>query len=168
VIRYKGIGEGPEWNEFLSTLLWMVFVSSAATLMGLLLSALVDTTEKVMSIVPISLIPQIMLAGIVAKITTPAVEILSYLTLARWGTEGLSNIQETVYSPIPAVNDDGSEDYIVDAVEKLNMQFHESYEDTFGEMASELSLDIIAIGLLSLLFFIGIYIALKKKDAINQ
>ena len=109
-----------------------------------------------------------MLAGIVAKITTPAVEILSYLTLARWGTEGLSNIQETVYSPIPAANDDGTDDHIVDAVEKLNMQFHASYKDTFGEMASELSLDIIAIGLLSLLFFIGIYMALKKKDAINQ
>ena len=168
MIRYKWHGEGPEWNEFLSTLLWMVYVSSSATLMGLLLSALVDTTEKVMSIVPISLIPQIMLAGIVAKITTPAVEILSYLTLARWGTEGLSNIQETVYSPIPAANDDGTDDHIVDAVEKLNMQFHEGYEDTFGEMASELSLDIIAIGLLSLLFFIGIYMALKKKDAINQ
>ena len=162
------VEEGPVWNEFLSTILWMVYVSSSATLMGLLLSALVDTTEKVMSIVPISLIPQIMLAGIVARITSPAVEYLSYFTLARWGTEGLSNIQKKVYSIVPEINDDGTENHIVDAVPELNKQFHQTYEDLFGDMASKLSLDVCAIGALSLLFFIGIYIALKKKDAINQ
>ena len=79
----------------------MVFVTSAATLMGLLLSALVDTTERVMTIVPISLIPQIMLAGVLAKIQNPLVEFISYFTLSRWGNEGLSIIQETTVAEVP-------------------------------------------------------------------
>ena len=84
-----------DWQEPIATIGWMVFVTSAATLMGLLLSALVDTTERVMTIVPISLIPQIMLAGVLAKIQNPLVEFISYFTLSRWGNEGLSIIQET-------------------------------------------------------------------------
>lgn len=85
--------DDPEWNNILGSILWMVTISVAATLMGLLLSSTSNTTEKVMSIVPISLIPQIMLAGIITRITNEFVEVLSYLTLSRWGTEGFSILQ---------------------------------------------------------------------------
>lgn len=96
-----------DWQEPLATVGWMVFVTSAATLMGLLLSALVDTTERVMTIVPISLIPQIMLAGVLAKIQNPLVEFISYFTLSRWGNEGLSIIQQTTVAEVPDLSMNG-------------------------------------------------------------
>ena len=75
----------------------MSFLSVAATFLGLLLSASFSTAEKVMSIVPIVLIPQIMLAGLVAKINNWLVELISYLTFTRWGTEGFNFIQDKIY-----------------------------------------------------------------------
>ena len=96
-----------DWQEPIATVGWMVFVTSAATLMGLLLSALVDTTERVMTIVPISLIPQIMLAGVLAKIQNPLVEFISYFTLSRWGNEGLSIIQQTTVAEVPDLSMNG-------------------------------------------------------------
>ena len=49
----------PSWNAPAQSFLWMLFVSLAASMMGLFLSAIVSTTEKVMTLVPIALIPQI-------------------------------------------------------------------------------------------------------------
>ena len=86
------------WTDPLGSILWMMTITSSASLMGLMLSAVFDNTEKVMSFVPITLIPQIMLAGIVAKISLPLVEFVSYFTLSRWGTEGMVNIQQKVMS----------------------------------------------------------------------
>jgi hypothetical protein len=52
------------------------------------------TTEEVMSILPIALMPQIILSGILSAITSPFIETLSYGTFGRWGTEGLARIQD--------------------------------------------------------------------------
>ena len=73
---------------------YMFYLSVSATIMGLFLSAVFPNTEKVMTFVPIALIPQIMLAGVVAKLDNTTKEIISYLTLGRWGTEGFANIQD--------------------------------------------------------------------------
>lgn len=156
--------------------LWMLFVSLAASMMGLLLSAIVSTSEKVMTIVPIALIPQIMLAGIVAKISTPIVEVISYFTLSRWGNEGFCNIQKKVKIEVPVManqNPDVNSGMATEmktkiSIDKLKECFHDSYEITFGkELAFSMKLDLIAIGTLFLLFFIGVYIALKRKDSIK-
>lgn len=79
---------------FANTTFFVFYLSASATLFGLVLSSLFRTTEKVMTVVPIALIPQIMLAGVVAKIDNGFKELLSYLTLGRWGTEGLGRIQD--------------------------------------------------------------------------
>ncbi|MDC1194296.1 FHA domain-containing protein, partial [Crocinitomicaceae bacterium] len=71
------------WNGPIASFTWILFVSLTASMMGLLLSALVTTTEKVMSLVPLVLIPQIMLAGVMAPIQNGIVEFLSYITLSR-------------------------------------------------------------------------------------
>lgn len=73
---------------------FLLFLSISSTLLGLLLSSYFSTSEKVMTMVPIALLPQIMLAGVITKIDNWGVEILSFLTLGRWGTEGLSRIQD--------------------------------------------------------------------------
>jgi hypothetical protein len=132
-----------------------------------------------MTIVPIALIPQIMLAGIVAKITSPLVEIISYFTLSRWGNEGFCNAQENVLVEMPQifpkVDPNSSENETVEmkyvtesSIDQLKKCFHKNYEDTFGsEWAYSLDLDIIAIGTLTFLFFAGVYFALKKKDSMK-
>jgi ABC-type multidrug transport system ATPase subunit/pSer/pThr/pTyr-binding forkhead associated (FHA) protein/ABC-type multidrug transport system permease subunit len=181
IISLNFAGTDPTWDTPGSTFLWMLLVSLSASMMGLLLSAIVSTTEKVMTLVPIALIPQIMLAGIVAKISSPFVEILSYLTLSRWGNEGFCNVQQNVKIEVPVVqlsqNNDpsaNSEQIVTtkwethNSIDQLKDCFHDNYEKTFGnELAFSFRLDIIAITVLSILFLAGIYIALKRKDTIK-
>jgi hypothetical protein len=59
-----------------------------------------------------------------------------------------------------------TKDSIMDAATSLNKSFHESYAD-FGELQNTLKLDTTAIGILTLIFFVGIYFALKRKDPIK-
>lgn len=165
-----------KWNDPIWTFTWMLMVSMSASLMGLLLSAIVTTTEKVMTLVPIALIPQIMLAGAVAKIDNIVVEFLSYFTLSRWGNEGLCNKQLDVVVERPDFSayrpmDSGSEmplkDTTVSAVKELEKNFHPKYDEIFGAWSFEFKLDVLAVGVLSILFFIGIHIALKSKDSMK-
>jgi len=176
------------WTNPGLTFTWMLFISIASSMMGLLLSAVVDSSEKVMTIIPIALIPQIMLAGVVAKVENGFVEILSYFTLSRWGTEGLSIIQKDVASETLSVTkiagtgefnksivpyefiepefDISPKDTIVSAANNMKDQFHDSYSK-FGELQGTLILDLIAIAVLTVIFFVGIYMALRKKDPIK-
>jgi hypothetical protein len=173
------------WEAPVNTFFWMVFVSLSASMLGLLLSAIVTTSEKVMTLVPIALIPQIMLSGILAKITHPFVEVLSYFILSRWGNEGFCNVQENVRIDVPIAtiptdielpsSENNSENLriitkeeTVNSIEQLKLCFHNNYEKTFGDdWAFSLKLDFVVISFLSLMFFIGIYIALKRKDSMK-
>jgi ABC transport system ATP-binding/permease protein len=166
-----------KWEEPISTFLWMLTISISASLMGLLLSATVATAEKAMTIVPIILIPQIMLAGALAKIENKFIEGLSYITLSRWGNEGFSHIQWKVvverpdltnFNPTNENNSLELKDTTVNAIQELEKSFHPSYKDWFGDFAYTLKLDITVIFFLSLIFFVGIYRALKRKDAIKM
>jgi len=158
----------PSWNNPVGTFAWMLSLSIAATMMGLLLSAVVSTTDKVMTIVPIALIPQIMLAGVMAKIENQWVEMLSYVTLSRWGTEGFSIIQKKVSVEVP--NPQNTKEVtlqVVPAIKQLKESFHESYLTRFGDWAYKLPIDQIALLIITCICFIGIYISLKTKDSIR-
>jgi ABC-type multidrug transport system ATPase subunit/pSer/pThr/pTyr-binding forkhead associated (FHA) protein len=186
IITINFSNSDPSWEAPAKTFLWMLFVSLAASMMGLLLSAIVSTTEKVMTLVPIALIPQIMLAGVVAKISSPLVEVLSYLTLSRWGNEGFCNVQENVRVEVPDIQMPPPQDPALqsatsevpekidtkwethNSIEQLEDCFYDNYEKTFGnDWAFSMHLDLVAIGVLSFIFFIGIYIALKMKDSMR-
>jgi ABC transport system ATP-binding/permease protein len=165
-IRYSSTE--PSWNNPVGTFAWMLSLSIAATMMGLLLSAVVSTTDKVMTIVPIALIPQIMLAGVMAKIENQWVEMLSYVTLSRWGTEGFSIIQKNVSVEVP--NPQNTKEVtlqVVPAIKQLKESFHESYLTRFGDWAYKLPIDQIALLIITCICFIGIYISLKTKDSIR-
>ena len=84
---------------------FMFYLSFSATLMGLLISTIFDNTEKVMTFVPLVLIPQLVLAGIIAPIDNQLKEGLSYVTLSRWGTEGMSWIQNDYPNYKVEIND---------------------------------------------------------------
>ena len=168
IISAKFSSTSPSWNNPSATFLWMLGLSMASTMLGLLLSAVVSTSEKVMTLVPIALIPQIMLAGIVSKIENQFVEILSYVTLSRWGTEGFSIIQDKVSLEQPdLINPENKIRETVSSVDQLKESFHSSYPDRFGEWAFKLSLDELAVFIISMTCFIGIYISLKRKDSIR-
>ena len=140
----------------LTAFVWMSFISIAATFLGLLLSSLLKTAEKVMTVVPIILIPQIMFAGLVTKIEGPIVEYLSYLTLSRWGTEGFNDIQNKIFLDFNNTK--------VDAIQYLLKQFNkELYTDLFGDLAGTLKLDFIAISTMVVVMLVFIYIILKNK-----
>ena len=186
IITLNFSGSDPIWDSPVQTFSWMLLISLAASMMGLLLSAIVSTTEKVMTLVPIALIPQIMLAGVVAKISSPLVEMLSYLTLSRWGNEGFCNVQENVLIEVPDIKIPTPQSAeiqpeVVDttqttttkfeihnSIEQLKDCFHDNYEKTFGDdWAYSMQLDLLAVSTLTFLFFIGIYIALKRKDSMR-
>jgi ABC-type multidrug transport system ATPase subunit len=70
-------------------LLWLC--SLAGLGMGLMLSALVRTTEAAIALVPILLIPQVILGGAIMpidKMNSPT-QLASHSTVARWGFEGM-------------------------------------------------------------------------------
>lgn len=145
--------------------LWMSFISISATFLGLFLSSIMSTTEKVMTIVPIILMPQIMLAGLVARINNEFVELISYFTLSRWGTEGFNIIQQEIISPISGVSGN-----IINtkaqATKVLNQNFHKSYHTNFSN-SSTIDLDIIVVSVMTLFFVIIIFYSLKKKDSVS-
>ena len=115
-----------------------------------------------MTIVPIVLIPQIMLAGLIAKINTTFVEIISYLTLTRWGTEGFNALQEEVVieytdSNLEVINK------VSNATENLTVQFYDSYTKWFGDLAGTIKIDLIAVMLLISVMTYFIFRQLKSK-----
>jgi ABC-type multidrug transport system ATPase subunit/pSer/pThr/pTyr-binding forkhead associated (FHA) protein len=181
-------GSTPEFNDPMDASLWMIFISLVATLMGLLLSATVSTAEKVMSLVPIALIPQIMLAGIIAKISNPLVEFLSYISISRWATEGFNVIQKdiaipkyiisnkdslfTPSSPAPIIEQEVNSagdgiDSVANASTQIQKNYDSEYASRFGELAGSLELDFYMLGGLALLFFVLIFLAIRKKDTIQ-
>jgi ABC-type multidrug transport system permease subunit len=145
--------------------LWMSFISISATFLGLFLSTVMSTTEKVMTVVPIVLMPQIMLAGLVAKINNEFVELISYLTLSRWGTEGFNIIQQEIIRPISNVSGE-IVNTKVKATNSLNQNFHKSYLENFDN-SSTIELDITIVSLMTVFFIIFIIYSLKKKDAVS-
>lgn len=176
IISLKYSSGEASFSDPIAAFVWMFFLSISATLLGLVLSALMSSTEKVMTVVPMVLIPQILLAGFVAKISNPVVEYLSYITLSRWGTEGFTAIQGAVMTPVPEAiyAADGTmtfdmQDRVQDGIETLHQQFHEAtFSSNFGDMIGSVELDFIAVGVWSAIFFIGIFWALKRKDSIPR
>ena len=157
-IHFNGSNEGVYLQNPLLAFLWMSFLTISSTFLGLLLSAIFDTSEKVLAVVPIVLIPQIMLAGLVAKISSVKVELISYLTFTRWGIEGFGNIQDRVVTDNPLIKTSNAVNY-------LKTQFHDSYADHFNSHGS-LTLDFFAILTLVVIMFVSLYILLKNKDSI--
>ena len=92
------IGYGPDFISVFSTFTYLMVVSTASTLFGLTLSAASKSTEQVMTILPVAMLPQIILSGMVSEIKSKWHEVLSYLSMGRWGTEGIARIQNNFES----------------------------------------------------------------------
>lgn len=156
---------------------FMFYLSFSATLMGLFLSSYFNTTEKVMTVVPIALMPQIMLAGVMTRIDNTLVEILSFTTLGRWGTEGFARIQDKSYlnagmeskSVLIEVTQ-GTEVQLVgtEALKRLDLYNENLVENgtLVGSIFDSFNANLIMIAILNLVVYILIYYSLKRKDSI--
>lgn len=148
-------------NSYWDYVGWMLYIAFSSTLLGLFVSARLDSTDKVMTIIPIVLIPQIMLAGVITTLPKEsAVEFMSYGMLSRWGTEGFAYLQDSIRSYI--VDPLCPEDLIyttVDAIEFMNLP------NTIG-LTKELSSNLWVIAALNFLIFLAMYWSLKRKDNI--
>ncbi|QLG45074.1 FHA domain-containing protein [Costertonia aggregata] len=146
----------------------MFFLSFSGSLIGLWLSSSLNTTEKVMTVVPIILMPQIMLAGVMTKINTTLVEVLSFFTLGRWGTEGFSRLQDEASPDSKGVIFGQVQEFSASAMDVLNLYDKNlTNEGTLiGGVFNGFDQNIIAILILNSLFYMLIYYALKKKDSI--
>lgn len=155
-------------RPFWQSIAFMFFLSFSGSLIGLWLSASLNTTEKVMTVVPIILMPQIMLAGVMTKINTTLVEVLSFFTLGRWGTEGFSRLQDEASPDSKSVIFGQVQEVSTSAIDVLNLYDDDlTNEGTLiGGTFNGFDQNIIAITMLNFLFYILIYYALKKKDSI--
>lgn len=138
---------GSSMYEPLETLGFLFVLGSAAILFGLALSAFADSAESVMSILPIALMPQIILSGIVSPVKSPLMEVLSYLTFGRWGTEGLARIQDHTADASGLMN--------------LNQQLYSADAMTWCQ---SMGANVKAIGLLALAFAVLVVYRLYRQD----
>jgi hypothetical protein len=72
----------------------MSLIGISAILYGLFFSSITTTSEEVMSILPIALMPQIILSGLIQALHYVPTVLCSYFMIGRWGTEGLARIQD--------------------------------------------------------------------------
>jgi ABC-type multidrug transport system ATPase subunit/pSer/pThr/pTyr-binding forkhead associated (FHA) protein len=157
----------PAWQELGGTIGWVWLITMTATALGLMISALVNTVEKAMTIVPLVLIPQVMLAGVVAPFATAGVELLSYLSPTRWGNEGLMLLQGEIYEAPPPLPPEfgGVISPVLDAESALKPQYFETlYEDIFGESSFTIGLNASMLTGLGLLLLIGVAFTLWWKE----
>jgi hypothetical protein len=141
---------------------WFIYISLASALMGLLISSLAKTAEQVMSIIPLVLIPQIIFAGIIAKFNMPFKELVSYLTLSRWGTTGFAKIQENISIPKPVMviknnvqsfEFSSTQDSTVRAIDEISKNFWDRTETVFKTYNDSIHLDLFVITLSGFIFF---------------
>jgi ABC-type transport system involved in multi-copper enzyme maturation permease subunit len=104
--------------------------------------------------VPVALLPQIMLAGVVQQITNINVDVLSYFTLGRWGTEGLIRLQRGPFNPPFTLADL----YYSQTLKDQGHGIATLFNSTGG--------NILAMTILNIVMFTLTYISLKRKDTI--
>jgi ABC-type multidrug transport system ATPase subunit/pSer/pThr/pTyr-binding forkhead associated (FHA) protein len=170
-----------QFDNFIQLVFYFVLITTVASLMGLLVSATMKNTEKVMSLIPILLIPQIMLTGVISKINNVFVEVLSYFTISRWSLDGLATMQEKVAVLKPKLVLDANKIPLKDelgnvvfenikvketAIKLVNENYHSSFEALFNK--STFILDFSALLLFSFIMILSLFFVMKHKDLKNQ
>jgi ABC transport system ATP-binding/permease protein len=102
-IVFFGLGFHGGILAFLAELAVMVAVAMNATALGLLLSTAVSSAEAAMALTPITLIPQVVLGGLMVPMTTNDwLKPLMYVMPARWGFEGSIAYERIAIAKDPA------------------------------------------------------------------
>lgn len=157
IICFAAIGNAQiEFIQPVYILACLFFTGLLAILLGLLLSAMVKSGEQAIAFMPMLLIPQVILAGIIHPIERKLVDVLSCFTISRWQTDALTRIQGNVLIE----NTITKTKQVTNAADALHLP------NAFNIKGNFLQLDILVCLLLMGLFFSGIYAFLKKKDTL--
>jgi ABC-type multidrug transport system ATPase subunit/pSer/pThr/pTyr-binding forkhead associated (FHA) protein len=124
-----------------------------ATLLGLLVSAVVGTIDEAGNVVPILLIPQILFAGAMLSLSEmgTAGRYIAQVVISKWGFEALGAIVQ-----LPRI-------IRAQGGPMLNLLEEEKWKTTF-DLSVWADLGILA--LFGLVFLVGAYAALKRKDSL--
>ena len=63
-----------------------------AVALGLLISAMVTSADKAMTLLPVALFVQLLLAGVIVPVKTIGIQQLSWLVNAQWGLDGVASV----------------------------------------------------------------------------
>lgn len=160
-------------NNYAHSVLFMFYLSVSAILLGLLFSSAIDDKETVLTIMPLSLIPQIIFAGVVAPIDKTIKAWASYIWLGRWGTQGFTHIQEKVITKIPVPSNlAGSKlidkDSTVNAIDQLRLYgYLEDVSKIPDEWSYGISTSVMVILYMNVVIFAAIIYFLNKKDSVE-
>ncbi len=79
--------------SFFGSFVVIYLTALASTMMGLVVSALVDNTDKANAITPLLLIPQVVLAGCIVPLDLPIMKFVSAVSIiAYWGFDAMVNL----------------------------------------------------------------------------
>jgi ABC-type transport system involved in multi-copper enzyme maturation permease subunit len=128
----------------------LLLISICSIQFGLMLSSFTKTSEEVMSLLPIALMPQIILSGILQPLNSSLTMFLSYFTIGRWGTELLVRIQDL-----------GQEDQLF--LETLRGFLYPENISVFNSDSQEANL--LAFGILFVGMFITVVAVIQSRNA---
>lgn len=84
-------------SMFVDMYLVLLSVTFGADMMSLVISCIVKDENAAMTVMPFILIIQLVMSGVIFEMSR-AKELLSYLTISKWGMEGLSAVANTTRS----------------------------------------------------------------------
>ena len=119
-------------GSFFQYFIILLVTATASVCLGLLLSTYVKSNEAAVGMVPILVVPQVILAGVLAPLSKEAIGFLAKFTVARWSFEALLNLE---YADVPDPKGAGGT-----LIESLSFQ-----EDQIGQ-------DLIVLGAMIALF----------------
>ena len=120
----------------------------AATAMGLVLSAVVRSTEAAMALVPIILIPQLVLSGYLVSLDkNVAVEALAVPVVARWSVEGMLDVERAA---LEGAREDDPVDPVAGATFRQLMEDRQLIPERWGFDAGILVVFALVMVLLAL------------------
>jgi len=129
----------------------MFLITVVASLFGLTLSAISKNVEKVMGLIPIALIPQIMLSGIMVPLTAVFVKIPSFILISRWAMTGICRVQNNIYNKMTDEN--------VSSIEFMRKNLGETYD-----LMSSFHFEGFVLTIQGLFYFILIYLTLDDRN----
>ncbi len=166
----------------------LLLLSFVGSLLGLWLSSLFDNADKVTSLVPLVLLPQIMLAGVIQRLNTTS-EWLSFLTIARWGVESSAKIESQAYFYYPEKIPNKTYFEALKEITPLDTLRQREVKDSLAQLQVpdtlyqyvaepilgnsnmldfptyfSLSETFLFLGLHTIVLFTAIYVSLRRKD----
>ncbi|NWJ47276.1 MAG: FHA domain-containing protein [Chloroflexi bacterium] len=156
---------GVFFSAFFELCLGVFLTTLGGVGMGLFISTIASNTDKAISIVPVILIPQIILAGVIFDLNGPS-KALSYATVSRWSLEALGTSadlnqlyfsQPTMGISVPCESDKGYDprNYSTNPCEINSRGEH-------GTREGQLLLRLVMLGTLFVVF-LGLAIFFQKR-----